>query len=179
MPVETGTPHLDRPASVGQAFLTESRHSLRGSLAKIAHCLDQLADEDVWWRPFETANSIENILLHLSGNVRQWIGDALAGRPDLRDRAAEFAERRQIPKEKLLDTLRGTLDDADQALAAFSESRLLEPMRVQGFDISPLVAIYDAVSHFAGHTQQIVYITRLRLGDKYTFQWTPTKEQGG
>ena len=52
-------------------------------------------------------------------------------------------------------------------------------MRVQSFDISPLVAIYDAVSHFAGHTQQIVYITRLRLGDKYTFQWTPTKEQGG
>ncbi len=72
-----------------------------------------------------------------------------------------------------------TLDDADRALAAFPESRLLEPMRVQGFDVSPLVAIYDAVSHFAGHTQQIVYITRLRLGERYVFQWTPTEEQGG
>ncbi len=80
-------------ASVGEAFLRESRQSLQGSLAKIAHCVDQLSDDDVWWRPFEAANSIANLLLHLSGNVRQWIGDALLGRPDLR------SERRNSPSE--------------------------------------------------------------------------------
>ncbi len=179
MPVESGAPKLGTPTSVGEAFLLESRQSLQGSLAKIAHCLEQLGQEDVWWRPFDEANSIGNIVLHLSGNVRQWICDALLGRPDRRNRAAEFSARRQIAKDELLARLRETLADADAAIASFPTSRLLEPLRMQGFDVSPPVAIYDAVSHLAGHTQQIAYITRLRLGEQYRFQWTPTKEQGG
>jgi hypothetical protein len=56
---------------------------------------------------------------------------------------------------------------------------LLEPRRIQGFETTVLAALFDSVSHFVGHTHQIVYITRLRLGDAYRFQWVPaTPEQG-
>jgi hypothetical protein len=165
--------------SIGAAYLAEARHALAGALVKIAHCLDQLADEDVRWRPFESHNSIENIVLHLCGNLHQWITSAIGGAPDTRDRPAEFAERRAIPKAQLLARLRRSVAEADAALAACSTASLLTHKRVQGFDTTPLAAIFDSVSHFVGHTHQIVYITRLRLGEAYRFQWTPTKEQGG
>jgi hypothetical protein len=54
----------------------------------------------------------------------------------------------------------------------------LTPLRVQGFDETPMSAIFHAVTHFEGHTHQIIYITRLRLGDRYQFKWVPsTPEQ--
>jgi hypothetical protein len=70
--------------------------------------------------------------------------------------------------------------DCDRVLAAFPPEKLLERRRIQGFDTTVLAAILDTVSHFVGHQHQIVYITRLRLGDAYRFQWTPANpEQGG
>jgi hypothetical protein len=180
MPVESraGTDQ-HTPDSVGAAYITEARRTLAEAMAKIANCLDQLADDDLWWRPFESHNSIENIVLHLCGNVRQWIVSAIGGVPDTRNRPAEFSERRAIPKAELLARLRQTVAEADAALAVCPIETLLAPIRVQGFDATKLSAIFDSVSHFVGHTHQIVYITRLRLGDRYRFGWTPSKEQGG
>jgi hypothetical protein len=181
MPIEGGRESAGAAASesIGGAYLAEARHTLASALAKITHCLDQLADDDVWWRPFEAENSIQNIVLHLCGNVRQWITSAIGDRPDARNRAAEFSDRREIRKAELLAELRQAVAEASAVLEACPAESLLEPKRVQGFDTTKLAAIFDSVSHFVGHTHQIVYITRLRLGDKYRFQWTPTKEQGG
>src|SRR6185312_10301828 len=78
----------------GQAFLDHSRQFLlRDFLPKIAACANKLSDDDIWWRPNDTSNSIGNLLLHLSGNVRQWIVSGVGGAPDARDRPREFAER--------------------------------------------------------------------------------------
>jgi uncharacterized damage-inducible protein DinB len=181
MPIEAKAHAGGRGAaeSIGEAYLAEARATLAGAMAKIAHCLDQLSDEDLWWRPFEAHNSLENILLHLCGNLHQWITAAIGGAPDTRDRRAEFAERRSIAKAELLARLERAVAEADRALAACPVDTLLEAKRVQGFDTTRLAAIFDSVSHFVGHTHQVVYITRLRLGEAYRFQFTPTKEQGG
>jgi len=166
-------------ASAGEAFISESRLALEHSMHKIAHCLDQLSDEDLWWRPHESHNSIQNIMLHLCGNVRQWIIHGVGGAPDVRNRPDEFADRRPIAKAELFEKLRGTIAEADAALAALPPERLLERRRIQGFDTYPLAAILDSVSHFVGHTHQIVYVARLKLGDSYRFQFVPaTVEQG-
>jgi len=180
MPIETGriSPNSDE-TSVGAAYLIENRQTLRNALAKISNCLEQLSDEDLWWRQHESHNSIQNIVLHLCGNVRQWIVHGVPDLPDDRHRPTEFADRRPLSKADLLRRLTETVEEADAALAAFDEKRLLERRRIQGFDCTALAAIFDSVSHFVGHTHQIVYITRLRLGDAYRFQWTPpTPEQG-
>lgn len=181
MPIEANDQPPSRPndASIGAAVLSESRQTLAGAMKKIEHCLDQLSDEDVWWRQHDSHNSIQNILTHLCGNVRQWIVHGVGEEPDERHRASEFAERRPLAKEEVLGRLRETLAQADRILEEFPPDRLLEPRRIQGFDTTVLAAIFDSVSHFVGHTHQIVFIARLRLGDAYCFQWEPANVEQG
>jgi hypothetical protein len=76
---------------VAAAVGTESANELTSALGKIKHCLGQLTDEQVWWRSWPSLNSIGNLILHLCGNVRQWIMAGLGGAADSRDRPAEFA----------------------------------------------------------------------------------------
>jgi hypothetical protein len=181
MPIEASDNANQVPsyASTGDAFIAESRLVLENSLRKIGHCLEQLTDADLWWRPHESHNSIQNIILHLCGNVRQWIIHGVGGAPDVRDRPEEFAERRPIAKRELLEMLRGTVTEAIAVFATLPPDRLLERRRIQGFDTYVLAAIMDCVSHFVGHTHQIVYVSRMRLGNAYRFQFVPaTIEQG-
>jgi uncharacterized damage-inducible protein DinB len=165
--------------SVGQAYLAEGRRRLAACHQRIQHCVGQLDDDQVWWRPREGMNSIANILLHLCGNVRQWIIAGVPRTPDTRDRPREFAEREPIPKKELLRRLDAVVREADAVLAAVTDAQLLEPRRIQGFDETVLSATFDTLAHFNGHTQEIVYVTRLQLGDAYKLAWVPaTPEQG-
>jgi uncharacterized damage-inducible protein DinB len=181
MPIEAG-PRSDGvdDSSIGAAYLSECRATLESALKKIEHCLDQLSDADLHWRQHASHNSIQNVLLHLCGNLRQWILHGVGGEPDIRDRPGEFADRAEHAKPELTAQLRETVAKCDRVLAALPPEALLERRRIQGFDTTVLAAILDTVSHFVGHQHQIVYITRLRRGDAYRFQWTPvTPEQGG
>jgi hypothetical protein len=180
MPIEAGAgPTAVGDTSLGAVYLAECRATLEGAFKKIEHCLDQLSDADLWWRQHESHNSIQNVILHLCGNLRQWVLHGVGGEPDLRDRPGEFADRTNRPKAKLLAMLRETVAKCDRVLAECPPERLLERRRLQGFDTTVLAAIFDTISHFVGHQHQIVYITRLRLGDAYRFQWTPTTPEQG
>jgi hypothetical protein len=149
------------------------------ALAKIKHCLGQLTDEQAWWRSRPSLNSIGNLILHLCGNLRQWIVAGLGGAADGRDRPAEFAECGPIPNDELLRTLEAVVDEARAVLARQTARQLLEARRIQGFDVSGLAAIFDSVPHFRGHTQEIVGLTRLQLGDAYKFASAPTAPEQG
>ena len=161
------------------AYIVLARKHLTDRIERIRHCLGQLDDEQVWWRPHASMNPVGNILLHLCGNLRQWIVSGVSGVPDTRDRPAEFAERGPIPRDELIRRLEAVAAEADAALAALDEARLLEPRRIQGFDETVLSAIWGSLEHLSGHVQEIVYITRLQLDDRYRFAWQPeTPEQG-
>jgi hypothetical protein len=124
-------------------------------------------------------NSVANLLLHLCGNVRQWIINGVTGTHQSRNRPQEFAERGPLPREDLLKLLSSTVNEADRVLSGIASAQLLEPRRIQGFDETVLSAIFDSVAHFQGHTQEIVSLTRMQLGAAYRFAWTPqTREQG-
>ncbi len=159
---------------VALAFAAEARKVLRNMHGKIVHCLGQLSDEDLNWRPFAGANSIGNIVTHLCGNVTQWIVDGVIERPSRRNRPGEFAQDLVVGREKLLSDLAAVVRAADETIAGVTADTALSPRRIQGWDETPLSAIFHAVSHFEGHTHQIVYITRLRLGERYRFKWTPS-----
>jgi hypothetical protein len=160
----------------------EAGNELSSALARIKHCLGQLTDEQVWWRSRPSLNSIGNLILHLCGNVRQWLVaglGGLGGAADIRDRPTEFAERGPISRDELLRRVEGVVDEARAVLARQTAGQLLQARRIQGFDVTGLAAIFDSVSHFRGHTQEIVHMTRLQLGEAYKFAWTPaTAEQG-
>lgn len=165
--------------AVGSAYLAAARRRLVESHERIQHCLNQLNDDQVWWRPREALNSIANIVLHLSGNVRQWIISGVGGAPDVRNRPQEFKERGPISRQELQRRLEDTVREADAVLARVDPGKLTAPRRIQGFDETVLSAVFDCLAHFQGHTQEIVHITRLQLGEAYQFAWTPsTPEQG-
>jgi uncharacterized damage-inducible protein DinB len=147
---------------LGAAFIAGCRSLLsQDYLPKIERCVGLLSDEQIWWRANPESNSIGNLLLHLSGNVRQWIVTGLGGAPDARDRDAEFAQREAIAREELLARLKNTLHEADAVLAKFDLARLLNPHEIQGLSVSALEAILHVVEHFSMHTGQIILLTKL------------------
>jgi len=169
--------HADAPLAA--AVIAECRKTFASALAKVRNCLSQLSAEDLAFRPTPTQNSIAIIVNHLCGNVRQWIICPLKGIEDHRDRPAEFEDPGAASPAELLTKLEQAIAEVDEALVLFDVTRLLEPIRIQGFDITYLHALFNATTHFVGHQQEIVYITRTRLGDRYRFEWTPsTPEQG-
>ena len=154
----------------GQEFISRSRyHLIEDFLPKIERCLERLTDEQIWWRPNEQSNSIGNLLLHLSGNARQWIVGGVGGAPDARDRDAEFAQRDRIAGDDLHSLLKTTLADVDATLAQFDANQLVERRTIQGSDVSVLEAILHVVEHFSMHTGQIVLLTKLITAQDLTF----------
>ena len=158
---------------------TAAAHELTSALGRIKHCLGQLNDEQLWWRSRPALNSIGNLILHLCGNVRQWIVSGVGRAADIRNRPAEFAERGPIPKDELLRKLEIVVEEAQRALAGITARQLVEVRRIQGSDVTALAAIFDSVPHFRGHVQEIVSMTRLQLGDAYQFAWAPATEEQG
>lgn len=160
------------------AFVEEARKTFRRMRGKIVHCVEQLSDEDLNWRAFAGANSIGNIITHLCGNVSQWIVAGVGGKVVERDRPGEFSQHLIVSRGTLLARLDEVVRAADEAIAGVSAESALSHRRIQGYDETALSAIFHAVTHFEGHTHQIIYITRLRLGERYVFKWEPsTPEQ--
>lgn len=151
----------------------ELADELGQALERIEHCLGQLTDDQVWWRPRADLNSTGNLVLHLTGNVRQFLVSGLGGAADTRDRQAEFDERRAIPKAELLAGLRAAVGDARAALTRQTADDWGRARPVQGKDATGLWAAVRSVAHFRGHTQEIIHLTRTILGDRYRFAGPP------
>jgi hypothetical protein len=165
-------------SAIAQNFLAEARQQFEDCHHKVRHCLEQLSDDQAWWRADERLNSIANLVLHLNGNISQRIVSLIGGAPDHRNREQEFAERRKIPKHELLALFDETMRRADEVLASVPEERLLETRRyrmlkgeVEG---SVLKLIQQTLAHLAGHTQEIIALTRLQLRERYRFLHTAT-----
>jgi uncharacterized damage-inducible protein DinB len=155
---------------VSQSFLEKSRTFLGSDyLPKIERCVGKLTDDQVWWRPNAESNSIGNILMHLNGNVRQWIVSGLGGATDTRVRQDEFDQKEIIAQSALLNRLRQTVNEACDVLSGLEESDLLEKRRIQGYDVTVLDAVYHVVEHFAMHAGQVVYLTKLLTGSDLRF----------
>ena len=156
---------MPHPTDVGTEYVGYCRQRLvKECLPWIQASLEALGDEDIWWRAHETDNSIGNLILHLSGNIRQWIVAGIGGEPYARDRPSEFSERGPIPKAELLKRFETAVTDADRVLMRFDTSRLLEVRHFQKWDVTCLYAISHVVEHVSQHLGQIVYIAKLRTG---------------
>lgn len=145
----------------GDAFVLKARSLLKSDyLPKIESCLERLSDKEIWWRPHPGSNSIGNLLLHVSGNARQWIVSGVGGASDSRERQPEFDGGGKLSREELLATLRRTLDDVDAVLSGLPSSRLAERRVIQDYEVTVLDAIFHVVEHFSMHTGQVIYITK-------------------
>lgn len=148
--------------SVSRAFIDRAIDFLTGEyLPKIERCLEQLNDDQIWWRANEQSNSIGNLLLHLCGNARQWIVCGVGNEPDSRIREAEFARRDPLERAELLALLRCTLGDVETVLRNLDPARLLEKRTIQGSEVDILEAVFHVTEHFSMHTGQIIMLTKM------------------
>jgi uncharacterized damage-inducible protein DinB len=147
---------------IERAFLDYSAEQLLAYCGRIEDCLGRLSAEAVWTRNCENANAVGNIVLHLCGNVRQWIIGGVGGAPDVRDRDSEFAARGGMEPAELAAKLKATVAEAAVAIRSCPVERLMECKTIQKvYNTTLMQAIYHVVEHFAQHTGQIIFATKL------------------
>ena len=146
--------------SLTTELLSRSAHHCRWNLERIEGCLAQITEEEIWLRPNENSLSIGNQLLHLSGNLRQWIIHSLGGKADTRERSSEFTATEGHSKESLFAGLKNTVDAAVAAIQSLTEEELLRERPVQAYHLSGAAALIHAVEHFSYHTGQIIFWTK-------------------
>ncbi|MFB3906116.1 MAG: DinB family protein [Acidobacteriota bacterium] len=145
-------------------FLDFSVRKLGLLSSRLTDCLGRLSHEQVWSRGGESENAVGNLVLHLCGNVRQWIISGIGGAEDVRDRAAEFAAKGGVSVNELRGLLAATVADACRVIEGVSKERLGQRLTIQGYDVTVLEAIYSVIEHFAQHTGQVIYGTKAMTG---------------
>jgi len=145
-------------------FVECSIRRLQEMVPRIETCLGKLTPEQVWARGGENENAIGHLVLHLCGNVRQWIIAGVGGMADTRDRDREFAARGGASIAELGSRLREMVDEAIAVIAAITPERLAAPLEIQGYPVTVLEAVYHVVEHFSMHTGQILFATKMLTG---------------
>jgi Protein of unknown function (DUF1572) len=150
-------------------FLTTAAGKLAENLGRIEACLAELPPHALWARHSDSENAVGNLLLHLDGNVRQWILSGIGAVPDRRDRRSEFSARAGADATVLLTRLRGTVSEAVALIRSLPHGRLAHEVSIQGYDTTVLSAIFHVVEHFSGHTYQIILLTKRVTGKDLGF----------
>ncbi|HQV01667.1 MAG: DUF1572 family protein [Bacteroidia bacterium] len=158
-----------------QLFLTESMHHLNTYMQRIETACAALSEAEIWWRPHQRALSIGTTLLHLNGNITQWVISGLYGQPDNRNRAAEFDNSLQPEKLFLLEQLKQTIGKANTVIINLNEAKLMSAYSIQGFETTGLQATYHVVEHLSWHCAQITYISKLLQGESFNFSFYNTE----
>ena len=130
--------------------MDESTRMIKKSLAEIS-------EEELWAKPNESLNSIANLILHLCGNITQYIISSLGEKEDIRNRDLEFSTNKSASKSEILGKLEDTVDIAKRVIFDASLDQLLKTRSVQGFSLSGVGVIIHAVEHYSYHTGQIAF----------------------
>ncbi len=150
-----------------EEFLRFSREHLLKLLTRIETCFAKLTPEQIWARGAANENAVGNLVLHLAGNVRQWIVSGVGGAPDHRDRDSEFEAQ---SGGDILPRLRSAVEEAVAVLANLPCASLGERRTIQKhYEVTTLEAIYHVVEHFSMHTGQIIFATKLLTGEDLGF----------
>ncbi|MCY3814164.1 MAG: DUF1572 family protein [Gammaproteobacteria bacterium] len=161
--------------TIESTFLDSARTRLCIHLTgQIRTCLAALKIEQIWWRPNESSNAIGNLVLHCVGSTRFYIGHVVGKRDFVRDRQAEFAERRELPAAELLARLDMAIREADDVLAQVAPESLLELTERTPKPMTLIEAISLQLAHYALHAGQIAYATKLLDADAIHEIWRTT-----
>jgi uncharacterized damage-inducible protein DinB len=152
-----------------EIFLKFSADKLEQLHSRIQDCLARLTPEQIWTRGSENENAVGNLVLHLSGNVRQWIGSGVAGLPDNRKRDAEFDARGGMAPAELGELLKTRVAEAAGIIRDVPTQHLTERILPQGYDVTVLEAIAHVIEHFSMHTGQIILLTKMLTGQDLAY----------
>lgn len=149
---------------IGALFLATSSAKLEQMTGFATSCMGRLTDEQIWRRGGAHENSIGNLILHLCGNMRQWIMHGVGGAGDVRVREKEFSADGGQTVAELALLFVDTVAEARGIISSFPPERLAERTTPQGRDVSMLEAIYQVIGHVQQHTGQIIVLTKQMCG---------------
>jgi len=141
-------------------FLDQSAYRVGLNYPRIKTCIELLDDEEVWQRPNESSNSIGNLVLHLCGNMTQYIISALGKNEDKRDRDSEFSAMEGYSAAELLEKMKTVTDECIKIIKGLSEQQLMARYEVQGYQLSGIAVMIHVTEHYSYHTGQIVFLTK-------------------
>ena len=136
------------------------KRMIEEGLSRIEKCVQKLSDDELWRKPNSNSNSMGNLILHLSGNVRQYIISGIGCSKDIRERDQEFDSNSRMAREELMQTLRQTLNEANAVVCQLSQEQLLDEKEAQGMSHTSLSIIVHVIEHFSYHVGQITYYTK-------------------
>jgi uncharacterized damage-inducible protein DinB len=147
---------------------------IRGFPQQVRACLDAMSEEQVWWRPNPGSNSVGNLVLHLCGSTRHFLGRAVGGTDYRRDRSAEFAEKGPVSRERLRALLDETVAETEGILASLAPARLLETTDRAGEPFTVLNLLLRTSHHWAVHVGQMVYAAKALREGVFDELWMKT-----
>lgn len=150
---------------IAALFLKEIDRRLFGEcFPRLEKCLTMLSEDQIWHRPNTVSNSIGNLVLHLKGNTRQWLGTTFGGRDDDRERQSEFDERGPIGRDHLLQMVRELKTELQAILKPTTPQQLSQVYNVQVYQENGVSILVHVTEHFSYHLGQITYVTKMLTG---------------
>jgi uncharacterized damage-inducible protein DinB len=146
--------------SIAQEFIAQAIFRMEENSPRIKKCLDRLSEDQVWQKPNGSSNSIGNLILHLCGNITQYILSSLGNIKDQRARDLEFSTSGGFSKEELFNKIDQVISAAVEVINNCEEEQLLKVKDVQGFELSGIGIIIHVVEHLSYHTGQIAFWTK-------------------
>jgi uncharacterized damage-inducible protein DinB len=156
---------------------TECLRRLRENQEKINTVLTGLPEEDLWWRPNPESNSIGNLLLHLSGNLTQYVLSSLGGQADHRERSKEFAADGGIHTPDLLKKFNDVMEAVYTTILSCGEMELTRVRPVQCYQETGIGILVHVTEHLSYHTGQIIYLIKWKKGKALGFYSDSMLEQ--
>lgn len=166
---------MNTDAEITSLFVSHSVGKLNQMVSAIELCFSKLTEEQIWQRNSDNENALGNLILHLCGNMQQWIGAGFGGEKDIRVREAEFSARGNSDKESLLNLLHKTVNHNLAVIESVTPERLIERVTPQDRTVSIIEAIYQVVGHFQQHTGQIMFATKLMTSEDLKIYVLPPK----
>ena len=148
-----------------EEFIGQAIHRIDENTQKLATCMQELNESEIWKRPNLHSNSVGNIILHLCGNIHQYAISSLANSTDVRERDKEFSADGGNSGPELFRKLTDTIEQAKNVIQSTTEEELLRERKVQGYTHSGIGIILHVTEHYSYHTGQIIFWTKL-LKDK-------------
>jgi uncharacterized damage-inducible protein DinB len=149
--------------NISADFKEQSIYRIKESHKRIIACLDMLDESKIWLKPNTALNSMGNLVLHLCGNITQYILSTLGGAPDHRNRDSEFAAVGGKTKAELKSSFNNVIEQSIQCINNADDADLSTIKKVQVYDLTGVGIIIHVTEHLSYHTGQIAFLTKLLL----------------
>lgn len=150
-------------------FKKQAIYRISESVRMLEISLQKVDREFCWQQVNKNTNSIGTLLVHLEGNIRQYILSGLGGQADIRNRESEFGNSNRPEVSVVWEKLSATISEARETINSCSREQFLTYKEVQGFSLSGLGIVLHVVEHLSYHTGQVAHMVKARSGQDLGF----------